>query len=48
MHALKDRTDMKALKTSTKSIKGCGGKRCGSNWAGATTGTALNDLKKAA
>jgi hypothetical protein len=29
-------------------IKMCGGKKCGSNWAGATTGTALNDLKKAA
>ena len=29
-------------------IKMCGGKKCGSNWAGATNGIALNDLKKAA
>lgn len=36
------------MKAKAKVIKMCGGKKCGSNWAGATIGTALNPLKQAA
>jgi len=36
------------MKNKPKVIKMCGGKKCGSNWAGATIGIALNPIKLAA
>lgn len=39
---------MKSKAKVIKLVKMCGGKKCGSSWAGATIGTALNPLKQAA
>jgi hypothetical protein len=36
------------MKTIKLNPNNCGGKKCGSNWAGATIMIALNPIKKAA